>query len=342
LEKDVGSALETVSAACIHRRYKDNGGESAGNVGTLSHQRGERISMKKSSFWWTDEQLEALDRTFPAGSKDEVAKATGRSWGACRQKAKDMGIKRVVGKRKDWEGTALIFLRRVYSSETKEFIMAGLPGRAWQEIRRMARELGLLRDDGLIQAMRSRSAKRAAASQKKKKKEGISPSIKFHHLNLILSHFGQHVAAQNCQALREVSPQRTRLVLLRSIQKPARRGRPESERKYYQCYDRWIALAVKLGYESVDDALKDLYKSHPTMEVAKMLGVSKVTVLKQLTRLKVDMRPKGGANNTKGREPRYWVGKIPLKAWCEEHGRSYASISQSIRNGKKFDFITIK
>lgn len=76
----------------------------------------------------------------------------------------------------------------------------------------------------------------------------------------------------------------------------------EGEARYYCDYEYKLMLAKKLGYESVDDAMKGIYHKHRSAtKVANLLGYASYKhVVDHLRRLRIRLRSRGGSvrNNT--------------------------------------------
>jgi len=98
---------------------------------------------KKAWLVWTKDEVKLLKRLFPDGRAREIAKRTGRSFAAVKQKAHRMGIKT----REDhlWSTKEIRQLKRLYPSETVQSIADKL-GRSYGAITGKAYELGLTQE----------------------------------------------------------------------------------------------------------------------------------------------------------------------------------------------------
>jgi len=98
---------------------------------------------KKTSIAWSKDEVKLLKRLYPRGKAGEIARRTGRSLAAVKQKAHRMGIKT----REDrlWSAREIRQLKRLYPSENIQRIADKL-GRSYGAITGKAYELGLTQE----------------------------------------------------------------------------------------------------------------------------------------------------------------------------------------------------
>ncbi len=95
---------------------------------------------KKSRVAWSKDEVKLLRRLLPQGRAREIAKRTGRSLTAVRQKAYVMGIK--TRENRLWSANDIRQLKRLYPSETAQSIADKL-GRAVGAVTAKAYRMGL-------------------------------------------------------------------------------------------------------------------------------------------------------------------------------------------------------
>ncbi len=95
---------------------------------------------KKARLAWSKNEVKLIKRLYPRGKASEIAKRTGRSFAAVKQKAHRMGIKT----REDhlWSAGEIRQLKRLYPSETAQSIADKL-GRSYEAVTVKARKLGI-------------------------------------------------------------------------------------------------------------------------------------------------------------------------------------------------------
>jgi hypothetical protein len=95
---------------------------------------------KKTSIAWSKDEVKLLEKLFADGRAREIAKRTGRSLAAVRQKAYDTGIK--TRENRLWSTDELKQLKRLYQDERVQSIADKL-GRSYIAVEGKASKIGL-------------------------------------------------------------------------------------------------------------------------------------------------------------------------------------------------------
>lgn len=109
------------------------------------------------------------------------------------------------------------------------------------------------------------------------------------------------------------------------------------EAAHYKRYDEWLDAACELGFSSVDEAIKSLYvdKGLTSAKTGYHLGERTGAAIRyHFPRLGILPRPKGGANNTKGRPYKHIIRGTPLVKYCQQHRIGYSTVMMRMKAGQ--------